>query len=148
MTTDARARLNAQLLIDEGLRLKPYRDSVGKLTIGIGRNLDDVGISRIEALYLLENDIDRAIRDCVAAFPWYVALDPVRQTALVNLTFNMGIGNTKRGLRSFVNTLAAMGRGDYAAAADGLRRSKYARQVGARAERVAQLIETGTFPPL
>lgn len=51
------------LKLDEGLRLKPYRDTVGKLTIGIGRNLDDVGISEAEAEYLLSNDLDRTISD-------------------------------------------------------------------------------------
>jgi len=54
-------RLQNTLEHHEGLRLKPYKDSVGKLTIGIGRNLDDVGISKSEALLLLQNDIDVAI---------------------------------------------------------------------------------------
>lgn len=146
MTTDARARLRSQLIYDEGLRRKPYVDTVGKLTIGVGRNLDDVGISQAEAMFMLEGDIDRCVRDCVAAFVWFPLLDPVRQTVIVAMCFNMGIGNTKRGLRSFVNTLAAIGRGDYVAAADGMRRSQWARQVGKRAERLALLMETGEWP--
>jgi lysozyme len=146
VTNEARARLRAQLVVDEGLRLKPYTDTVGKLTIGVGRNLDDVGITKIEAMYLLENDINRAIRDLVAVFDWFPLLDPVRQCVLINMAFNMGIGTDKRGLRSFRNTLAAIARGDYAAAAVGMRKSKWAMQVGHRAERLAKMIETGRFP--
>lgn len=145
MTPDARSRLRTQLAIDEGLRLFPYEDTVGKTTIGYGRNLTDVGISKLEAGYLLENDIDKAIRDLISAFTWFPGLDPVRQTVLVNMAFNLGLGNTKRGLRSFVNTLAAIGRGDYAAAAAGMRKSKWSRQVGARAERLARQMESGRY---
>lgn len=145
MTGDARARLRSQLLNDEGLRLHPYLDTVGKWTIGVGRNLDDVGISKVEALYLLENDIDKAIRDLVAAFPWFVELDPVRQTVLVNMAFNMGVGSELRGLRSFKNTLRAIEEGRYEDAAKGMLASKWARQVGRRATRLAEMMKTGQF---
>lgn len=145
MTGDARAKLRAQLERDEGVRLRPYVDTVGKTSIGVGRNLTDVGISRIEAAYLLENDIDRAIRDLVGTFDWFPLLDPVRQCCLVAMAFNMGIGNSHRGLRSFKTTLAAIARGDYAAAAVGMRRSRWALQVGLRAERLARQMETGKF---
>lgn len=146
MTTDARARLRSQLMVDEGLRLKPYLDTVGKLTIGYGRNLDDRGISVVEAQYLLDNDINRTIHDLVGAFPWFVELDPVRQATLVNMTFNMGLGSDTRGLRSFKNTLRAIEEGRYTDASDGMRRSKWARQVGLRAERLARMMESGQFP--
>jgi lysozyme len=145
MTNEARARLREQLLTDEGLRLKPYTDTVGKNTIGVGRNLDDVGITKLEAMYLLENDISRAIRDLVAALDWFPLLDPVRQCVLVNMAFNLGVGNSKRGLLSFQNTLAAIASGDYAAAADGMLRSKWAKQVGHRAERLAKMMRTGQW---
>lgn len=145
MTTDARARLRTQLLRDEGLRLKPYVDTVGKVTVGVGRNLTDRGITQTEALYLLENDISRCIRELVEAFPWFVGLDPVRQTVLANMCFNMGIGNTRHGLRSFVNTLNDIQHGRYAEAADKMRLSKWARQVGLRATRLARQMETGVW---
>lgn len=145
MTNDARARLRDQLITDEGLRLKPYLDTVGKMTIGVGRNLDDVGISKMEALYLLENDISRTIRELAAVFEWFPLLDPVRQTVIVNMAFNMGIGTTTRGLRSFRNTLANIAVGQYAEAAAGMRASKWAKQVGHRAERLATMMETGEW---
>src|SRR5690348_5514883 len=82
--------LEEQLLRDEGLLLKPYKDSVGKLTIGIGRNLDDVGISREEALTLLQNDIDRAGAWLRTNLPWTLSLDEIRRAALTNMAFNLG----------------------------------------------------------
>ncbi len=128
--------------MDEGLRLKPYTDTVGKLTIGVGRNLDDVGISAREAYDMLENDIDRAVRDLVERFSWVDTLDPVRQAVLVNLTFNMGIS----GLAKFVNTLAAIKRRDYTAAAIGLQNSLWYRQVQkSRSTRLIQMLRTGEW---
>jgi lysozyme len=143
MTDDARELLRQHLLMDEGLRLKPYRDTVGKLTLGIGRNLDDVGISAAEAYMLLDNDIDRAVKGLVTRFPWVMNLDEVRQNVLVNLTFNMGLAR----LSKFVNTLAAVERGDYGAAADGLVASKWYRQVQlSRSYRLVQMMRTGEWP--
>ena len=91
-----------QLMRHEGLRLKPYRDTVGKLTIGIGRNLDDVGISRDEAMVLLKNDIDKTITALREHLPFYDSLSEARRNVLANMAFNMGI----RGLLDFVSHLA------------------------------------------
>jgi len=41
------------LEFEEGLKLKPYKCPAGKLTIGIGRNLEDRGITEQEAQMLL-----------------------------------------------------------------------------------------------
>ena len=73
------------LKLDEGLRLKPYRDTVGKLTIGIGRNLDDVGISEAEAEYLLSNDLDRTISDLDKYMLWWQTLDTPRRRVILNM---------------------------------------------------------------
>ncbi len=134
-----RDQLRAALVADENLKLKPYRDSQGVLTIGVGRNLDAVGISRSEAFYLLDNDIDAAVRDCAARLEWFAALDPVRQGVLVQMAFNLGIG----GVLGFPVTLAAVKRGDYVAAAAGMLASKWASQTGRRAARLAAQMETG-----
>lgn len=131
--------LAAQLAIDEGCKLKPYRDTVGKLTIGIGRNLDDVGISKAEALALLAADIDIAAAGLDKALPWWRDMTDSRQQVLCNMAFNMGLPS----LLGFKNTLAAMKAGDYRAAAAGMRASKWAKQVGARAERLAKTMEQG-----
>lgn len=125
--------LRAQIERDEGLRLKPYRDSVGKLTIGYGRNLDDRGITKDEAALLLAHDLADAWNAVESAFPWARDLSEPRMGVLVNMAF-MGIGR----LKGFVKMLAAMEAGDWEAAARELLDSKYAGQVGARADRLAQ----------
>ena len=138
MSTEDRERLKLQLMRHEGIQLKPYLDTVGKWTIGCGRNLSDKGISHDEMQFLLENDLDECIRDC-ASLPWFADLDGVRQRVVVDLRFNLGPSR----LRKFTNTLAAIGRGDYAAASRGMLKSLWAKQVGLRAIRLARMMETG-----
>jgi lysozyme len=82
--------LQAELMRDEGLRLKPYRDTAGKWTIGVGRNLSDRGITRDEALILLDNDVLVASADLDRNIPWWRDLSNGRRRALLNMTFNMG----------------------------------------------------------
>src|SRR5258708_976756 len=122
-----------QLRRDEALHLRPYKDSVGKLTIGVGRNLDDVGISEQEADVLLANDIKAATLALEATFPWTMDLDETRKGALVNMAFNMGI----RGLAQFKDFLAKMQTKDFRAAAGAMLDSLWAKQVGARATRLS-----------
>ena len=107
-------RIKEQLVRHEGLRLKPYRCTAGKLTIGIGRNLDDCGISQTEAYVLLENDIQNCEKQLLDEIPEiYSALDEVRKSVLLNMCFNLGIG----GLLEFNNTLAFIAAGDWERAA-------------------------------
>ena len=77
-----------QLIRHEGLKLRLYRDTVGKATIGVGRNLDDVGIDRDEALQLLANDILRADAALRRACPWVEQLDQPRWNVLINMTLD------------------------------------------------------------
>lgn len=137
------AQLAAQLTIDEGERLRLYKCTAGKTSIGIGRNLDDVGISHDEALYLLKNDIAKVEQELDAALPWWRHMTEARQQVLANMCFNMGIGNSARGLLSFRNTLASMQAGDYKAAVQGMLSSAWAKQVGDRAKRLADMMEKG-----
>ena len=123
---------------DEGFRSKPYKDSVGKLTIGYGRNLDDMGINKAEAKQFLLQDIAEA---CVSlsAFYWYNRLSKNRKRALINMMFNLGA--TK--FRKFKKMIAAFEACNYSLAADEALDSKWAKQVGSRAERIADLIRQG-----
>ncbi|WP_338910713.1 glycoside hydrolase family protein [Mycetohabitans rhizoxinica] len=130
--------LLSELSRDEGRCLKPYLDTVGKTTIGVGRNLTDVGIAESECDLLLENDVMRSVMWLDRHLPWWRSLDAVRQRVIINMAFNLG-GK----LLTFANTLAAMQRGDYAAAADGMLASKWTTQVGARAQRLATMMRTG-----
>lgn len=136
---NARQILVDQLIRDEGLRLKPYTDQFDNATIGVGRNLSANGISHAEAMLLLEHDIDAAILDLARNFPWFEALDPVRQRVLVNVRFNLG--PTK--LRTFTRFLKAMAAGDYQKAAVALRESRWATQVKGRAVRLITMLQTG-----
>jgi len=131
-------RLAKQLIQDEGLKLKPYRCTAGRLTIGVGRNLDDRGITEAEALTLLDNDIKAFWEELAAALPWLTQAPGPVQEALANMAFNLGL----RGLLQFKASLALLEAGRFAEAADELLRSKWAGQVGARAERLAALLRT------
>lgn len=131
--------LTQELERDEGIRLKVYKDSLGIETIGIGRNLRDVGISKAEAYMLLGADIDSVERDLDRALPWWRQLSDNRQRVLANMCFNLGINR----LLGFKNTLAAMKEGRYADAAEGMLASKWASQVGQRAVRLANMMMEG-----
>ena len=132
-------RLQEMLLRHEGLRLKPYRDTVGKLTVGVGRNLDDLGISRQEALYLLRNDINRVRREVRHAFPWFDGLNGVRKNVILDMVFNMGLP----GFRQFKKTIAAIREKRWREAAVEMLDSRWARQVGKRARDLSAMMETG-----
>lgn len=133
-------RLTDQLVRDEGLRLKPYTDTVGKITIGIGRNLDDVGISESEARYLLKNDITKVVSQ-LTKVEWFNGLDEVRQCAIANMAFNLGV----EGLLDFKNMIDCLKCAKYKLAAEHALNSKWARQVGRRANRIAEQLATGVY---
>lgn len=124
------------------MRLKPYEDVLnGDITIGVGRNLDALGLSEEEVLYLLENDINRCDKELIHNFKWYPDLCRARQDAMINLCFNLGISK----LLGFKKALGAMGRRDYDKAADEFLDSKWARQVGNRAIEVTDMIRKGYY---
>jgi lysozyme len=131
--------LQDQLILDEGIRLHAYTDTVGKLTIGVGRNLDDIGISKQEALTLLQNDVTHVVNALDGAFPWWRGMSDIRQQVLANMCFNMGIVR----LSGFKNALAAMERGDYETAANEMHDSSWSNQVGDRAVRLVSLMRNG-----
>lgn len=132
-------RLMAELERDEGRVLKPYEDSVGKWTIGVGRNLTDVGISERECDMLLVNDIERVCEDLDRDLPWWRNLDEERQRVLANLCFNVGIVK----LLGFKNTLAYVQARQWESAAQAMLGSKWAGQVGPRAVRLAERMRKG-----
>lgn len=184
LTPTLLASVSDQLIVDEGVRLKPYYCTAGKLTVGVGRNLEGNGLSwgemmaliggnalrkarfpadyetldgetllmalirdmkingitKEEAIMLLNNDIYLADADLRAKVKWYDGAPEELKSVLINMTFNMGIGNSKKGLLSFRNTLWYMGAGEYEKAAENMLKSKWARQVKDRAERLAERV--------
>lgn len=131
--------LRSMLVLHEGLRLKPYKCTAGKTTIGVGRNLDDKGITQAEAFDLLEHDIDEVEADLDRTWPWWRQMTDPRQQVLADMCFNLGLSR----LKGFVNTIAAMKAGEYDKAADGMLSSLWASQVGVRAQRLAKMMREG-----
>ena len=136
--------LTRQLRGDEGEKLYAYLDTLGFSTIGVGRLIDQRkggGITAEESAYLLANDIAAKTKELTARLPWLYLLDPVRQGALVNMAFQLGV----EGLLGFRNSLELMRTGQYREAADNFLKSKWAQQTPKRARRVTEQIRTGAW---
>ena len=128
-------QLADDLKMDEGVKLKPYNCTAGDLTIGIGINLDAIGISAVEAMDLLDNDINRIISELDAGFPWWNKMPEPAQRGLANMAFNLGVPR----LRGVSRMLAALKEGDFDTAATEALDSQWADQVGERANRISAL---------
>lgn len=133
-----RETLMKMLRLDEGLRLRPYTDTEGYLTIGIGRNLDSKGISRGEAYILLENDVYEVINKC-EEFKFWSKFNRARKVVIANMCFNLGF----TGLKKFKKMLKAIEEKDYDKAADEMLDSKWARQLPKRSKRLAKIMRSG-----
>lgn len=133
-------KLKAQLNTDEGRMKRIYVDTVGKVSGGVGRNMTDRDFSEDEIELMLDNDIALVEQALDRNLPWWRDMNDARQNVLANMCF-MGIGS----LLGFKNTLAFMKAGRYDAAAAGMLDSKWAKQVGARADRLAKIMRTGEF---
>ena len=133
-------KLEDQLIRHEGLVLSMYKDSVGVLTIGVGRNLEHVGLrSEAEARYLLRSDIVAIRAELERAIPWINDLSEKRQHVLMDMSFNLGV----TGLMKFEKTLRHVANGNYAAASVEMLRSRWARQVGQRSVKLSEMMARG-----
>lgn len=138
-----KTELIRQLRADEGEKPCVYRDSLGILSIGVGRNVDEDhggGLRPDEISYLLNNDIDERINALNKALPWFQDLDDARKGVLVNMAF-MGVSK----LLKFTKTLDLIRRGDYEAAGDEMLDSLWAKQVGDRAKRLSRQMKIGKW---
>jgi lysozyme len=145
------AKLRDELARDEGVRLTVYDDATGEEivagsrvqghpTIGVGRNLTAArGISQDECDALLDGDIRSVTAELDRELPWWTGLSDARQRALANMSFNLGMPT----LKQFRNMLSALEAGDFDTAAREALDSRWARQVGARAERIARQFREG-----
>lgn len=144
------ALMTAELTLDEGRRLLVYDDATGQPikpgsivkghpTIGVGRALDERGLSSEESEFLLANDIKAFTLGLQQAYPWFSGITDVRQRVLVNMAFNIGLG----GIAGFQGMLKAIASGDFDMAAAEMRDSEWFRQVGARAARLADAMSSG-----
>lgn len=130
-------KLKDQLIVHEGLKLKAYTDTVGKITIGVGHNITDLGLTKSQVLGILDDDVANTLK-FLDTQPWFLALDEVRQRAIADMTFNL-----MEKILQFHGMIAALNSKDWNAAADHLLGSLFAHQVGKRAEDLAKMIRTG-----
>ena len=155
-----RIKLIEKLILHEGLKLQVYKDTLGIDTIGIGRNLEDRGISKQElddmdiptighiyeygitetdAVYLATNDVQIVEEELLKAHPCVAELDAVRQLVLVDMAFNMGVPR----LRKFKKMWAAVHAKDFPTAAKEMLDSRWANQVKSRSVKLANMMHTG-----
>lgn len=151
-----------KLIAHEGLRLEVYKDSLGIDTIGIGRNLEDrgitkeeldwmdipnmaivhtMGITEADAMYLAENDVQIVEEELVRAHPCVNKLDAVRQLVVMDMAFNMGVPR----LCKFKNMWNAIHEENYIAAAKEMLDSRWANQVKSRSTKLANAMHNGEF---
>lgn len=144
-------KLQALIILHEGEVLHTYKCSAGKLTVGVGHNLEanpipDLGpgseITQERSRQILKIDLDTVRAGLKKHLPWAESLDEVRRAVLIDMCFNLGIW----GLLGFKNTLAAIQSGDYVKAAGMMLQSKWAGQVGKRATRLSTMMKTGEWP--
>ena len=132
------------LMKHEGVETHAYKDTVGKLTIGVGRNIDPVGglgLSKKEITYLLQNDVDRVEQELVNSIPWVEHIEWERMDALVNICFNLGLPR----FLEFKKALAAAEDQNWELCADEFMDSRWSSQVGQRAVELTTLLRTGEY---
>jgi lysozyme len=135
------SRIISILKRQEGLRNKVYTCPAGKLTIGIGRNLEDRGITDDEANFLLDNDVSDIHFKLAKKLEFYNDLDSVRQEVLLNMSFQMGIG----GMLKFRKMIKAVKKSDYKTAAIEMLDSRWAKQTSRRAKELSKAMEGGEW---
>ncbi|MDJ0789285.1 MAG: lysozyme [Myxococcota bacterium] len=124
----------------EGRRLFPYEDSVGKLTVGVGRNLDDRGLRESEVTFLLQNDIAEVLDEC-QRLPYWDELNEPRRMVVADMVFNLGFSR----FLGFIKTNEALAKLDYHEAAKEMRDSRWFRQVGRRARKLVRMMQSGVW---
>jgi len=136
--------LDHQMLLDqlirlEGLTLHPRRVRDGNLVIGVGRNLDRVGVTRGEAVMLLEGDVRRVTRELQDNLPLFQTLDVVRQRVLIHLAVSIGV----LGVLALTRFVAAVESGAWDTAAEEMLVLHWSRQASHRAALLADMMRTG-----
>jgi len=120
----------------EGCVAKPYQDSLGIWTVGVGRNLEAAEFSQDEIDLMFENDLERATHGADMLCPY---LEGVRREVLIEMVFQLGVGGVSR----FKKFLAAASSHQWEIAADEMLNSRWHEQTPERAEELAELMRTG-----
>ncbi len=139
MSMDLHDEIKAQLMKHEGLRLKPYQCTAGKWTIGVGRNIEDRGITEAEAMHLLDNDIDECQEELDRITPWWIEKPAHVQLVLINMMFNLGATR----LLGFKKFLKAVEENNFDLASTEMLDSRWAKQVGQRSIELSEFMKNG-----
>lgn len=139
MSMDLHDEIKAQLMKHEGLRLKPYQCTAGKWTIGVGRNIEDRGITEAEAMHLLDNDIDECQEELDRIIPWWIEKPAYVQLVLINMVFNLGATR----LLGFKKFLKAVEENNFDLASTEMLDSRWAEQVGQRSIELSEFMKNG-----
>jgi lysozyme len=138
LSLDAKAQLISMLKVEEGYRQFLYHDTEGKLSGGNGHNFTDNGVSIAVSNFMLEEDIDYFIKTLPTTFSWYNGLSDNRKIVVLDMCFNLGL----KKFQTFHNMIQHLFDGDYADAADEMMNSIWAKQVGERAVKLAEIMRT------
>jgi len=125
--------------LHEGWSNKPYKDTEGILTIGVGCNLEK-GITNEAVDFLFSESMSDVIKDC-RSLAWYPALSEARQAVIQNMIFNLGLSR----FLGFKRTIAMIESGDYYNASKEMLNSKWAKQVGSRSSDLSKMMRYGEF---
>jgi len=136
-----KSKLEEMLIRQEGKRKFAYECTAGKISIGVGRNLEDRGLSDDEIMFLLKNDIEISQTELSKTFDWFSSLNQARQDALVSMHFNIGLNS----LLKFTNTLQHLSESNFEQASQEMLDSKWASQVGSRAIELSEIIRIGKY---
>jgi lysozyme len=135
---DLKSICTTKLIEHEGIKYKPYLDTKNKITIGIGRNLTDRGMSKDEVIILFNNDLDLVISQ-LSNYDWYNKLDDIRKYVLIDMCFNMGIDK----ILGFKDMITYLEQSNYSKAADEILSSKFARDTKSRAIDLFKIMRSG-----
>lgn len=142
-------QLPAAIEAEEGRKAAAYPDPLTHaepFTIGVGHTGPEVRLGLVwtneQIDRALQSDIAKAEAGLDAHLPWWRKLSDVRQDAVLQLAFQMGVN----GLVAFHRSLTALEDGLYDQAADDFLQSLWAKQTPARAKRITDLIRTGAYP--
>ena len=131
--------LEEQLIRHEGYRDRPYEDSVGVLTIGIGHNLEAHPVKKEIIMEWFREDITEAVEELMRAYPWVGDIKQERREVFINMVFNLGLPR----FSGFRKMLKHAEKGEWEEAADQALDSKWAKQVGGRAIELSYQLRSG-----
>jgi lysozyme len=134
-------KLQKLLLKEEGFIARPYRDSKGNLTIGIGWNLDARPMTQEQGLSICGQQVQEVENELIQALDCYYKLDDVRRAVLLDMAFQLGV----TGLLTFKDMIALVAEGAYVNASLQMLSSDWGREFKTRANNLAIMMRTGEW---